>query len=280
MFSLKKKSLVVCALIPLFLFGCSETQTTPQASAPELPPAESMALDLSFFSGNNAPGVQDAAAQTKLNFLNAAVRAAFLNVAVVTILTPPHLAFAAAIHTIPSKQSDGSYLWIYTYSEDGMDYQIRLNGAPTGDKIDWELSYVLPGQSAEVWFYGQSHQENDEGYWIFKDPEAAGKPDVFRIDWNSMSATDAFLELENIHVGHEEEGDRLTYSVDGTDALIEFEDFSTSEVFDIQWNEATGAGSLKMPEYNNGERACWNENQEDVDCAAAAASVVASLKSN
>jgi len=59
----------------------------PQAEAPQLPPVESLNLDLGFFETLNSPQLSESG--THLNFLNAAVRAAYINVAVVTVLTPP-----------------------------------------------------------------------------------------------------------------------------------------------------------------------------------------------
>lgn len=265
---------LVAIALSAALAGCGETtDPTSQAQAPELPPVQSMQMDLSFFNAQEQAGVAETAeAQTlKLNFLNAAVRAAYVNVAVVTILAPPTLAFSAALHTIPSRDGDG-YIWIYTWVDQGLDYQVRLRGTPNGEYVDWELYVVLPGQPAELWFTGQSHTQRDEGHWLFRDFTAPGDPEVLRVDWDVTDEHDAMLDLTNVQAGGEEEGDRLRYRVEGALHSIEFADASTGEDWDIIWNGADGTGSLRVPDYNNGERACWDENQFDTQCSAAAGS--------
>jgi hypothetical protein len=263
-------------VLAVAMFGCTNN-TEPESPAPDLPPLQSMQMDLSFFGDPGTAGAAAAAAEAtglKLNFLNAAVRAAFVNVAVITVLTPPSLAFAAAIHTFPS-YDDGSYLWIYTWVDNGQDHQIRLRGTPDGNRVDWELYVVLPGAEAELWFRGQSHTDRDEGYWVFSDFTAPGDPEVLRIDWDVNSETDAELRFLNIHAGREEEGDELRYRVDGPMHSIEFSDASTGEDWDIIWNEVDGSGSLRVPGYNNGERACWDTDQNDVVCGPAAGAFLA-----
>jgi len=260
---------------PVVLTGCAETtQPNTEAQAPKLPPVQTMSLDLSFFTAKNAPGIHDAAAN-KLNFINAVVRADFINRIVVDVLTPPALAFGAALNTIPSRDEDGSYLWIYTWVEGGKDHQIRLRGTENGDAVDWELAVVRPGEAAQVWITGQSQSSKDEGFWIFRDIDLAGDPEVLRVDWQEVSPTDATLLFTNIKTGDEEEGDLLRYRVDGTEGSIEFDDASTDETWDIIWDEADGSGSLRVPDYNNGERACWDVNQENTQCPVAAGDILA-----
>ena len=252
----------------LILSGCGES-TEPRTSAPDLPPLESMRMDLSFFGDGEQRAAASAPEGTKLNFLNAAVRAALVNVTVVTALTPPTLAFAAAVHTIPSQEGD-SYIWIYTWVHEGQDYQVRLRGTPAGDHVDWELRVVLPDAEAELWFSGRSYSERDEGFWVFRDFTAPGDPEILRIDWNVVSEDDALLAFRNVQVGHEEEGDLLQYRADGSARMIIFEDFSSGEEWDIVWDGSDGSGSLRVPGYNHGERACWDSGQNDVACGDAA----------
>jgi hypothetical protein len=268
---------VLGVLVAAIAAGCGET-TEPETDAPQLPPLQSMQMDLSFFTEGSGQGAAPTAAEpagTKLNFLNAVVRAAFVNVAVVTVLTPPALAFSAALHTFPSREDDGSYLWIYTWVHQGQDHQIRLRGTPAGVHVDWELYVVLPGHEAQLWFSGRSYRDRDEGFWVFRDFSAEGDPEVLRIDWEVNSEQDATLEFRNIHAGSDEEGDELRYRAEGPMNSIEFLDASSTETWDIIWNEADGSGSLQVPDYNNGQRACWDTNQDDASCPEAAGSFLA-----
>jgi hypothetical protein len=263
---------ILVAVMTAGLIGCGETLApTPIADAPELPPLQSMQMDLSFFGDPDEPDVSNLGG-LKLNFLNAAVRVAFINVSVVTALTPPSLAFAAAIHTFPSQLDDGSYLWIYTWVDGGLDHQVRLHGTPGANVVDWELHVVLPGEEEELWFRGESRTDRDEGYWVFSDFTAPEDPEILRIDWQVHSEEDATLDFLNVQAGSEEEGDQLRYRSDGPLRSMEFTDASTLEDWDIIWNEDDGTGSLRVPDYNDGERACWDSTQEDTECPGSAGS--------
>ena len=55
----------------------------------------------------------------------------------------------------------------------------------------------------------------------------------------------------------------------------EYMAFTTGTDWDIIWNEADGSGSLRVPDYNDGVRACWDTNQFDVECPGTAADFLA-----
>jgi hypothetical protein len=37
----------------------------------------------------------------------------------------------------------------------------------------------------------------------------------------------------------------------------------------ILWNDATGEGSLRAPDYRDGVTSCWDDRQNDVECVPA-----------
>ena len=251
----------------LFLAGCGGS-TEPETGAPALPPTESMSLDLGFFEINNSPALK-AAAGSNLNFLNAYVRAAYINVAIVTAITPPYVVLSLALHTVPTKVDDNSYLWVYTWQENQQDHEIRLLGTVNENVVDWELSIVLPEQEPELWFYGQSHTDRDEGFWVFRDFTRDVNLEVLRIDWDLTQENHASLVFLNVDGGSEDMGDQLSYLATGANKSIEFLDLSNDMTWDIQWNESNRAGSLRVPDYNDGDRACWDTNLLDAACAPA-----------
>ena len=93
------------------------------AQAPALPSAERLAFDFAFFQEPAAP---DRA--SRQNFFNAYIRAAVANAVTHLVLVPPVAAFSLALHTVPSPQEDGSYLWIYTWVNGAEERQVRLRG--------------------------------------------------------------------------------------------------------------------------------------------------------
>lgn len=269
---------VLCAVL---LAGCGKDSAKPQDDAsrpPSLPPAESMFFDLSFFQGERAEAANARAAQpaseeafTQFHWLNAVVRVAVINLAVAEIFLPPMYAFQAAIHTDPVLEEDGTFLWTYVWEEDpGHPVTIRLRGRVEGVTVHWSLRVTDPGADPPLddflWFFGESGIVEDQGFWIFNDRRDGTAVDVARIDWDVEARRDRTLSFESTDEADENFGDRLTYRVDGPLCSIVYHDSATESDWDITWNEDTGTGSLMVPDYHDGERACWDERQNDIEC--------------
>jgi hypothetical protein len=228
-----------------------------------LPPADLLNFDYEFFNRQQKP--EELASQT--NYFNARVRVAVIQVITEFILTPPVTAFSLALHTVPSPQPDGSYLWVYTYVDGEEEAQIRLRGKPVGNRVEWELRVSStegdPPFTNELWFDGETVRDGRSGFLRFHDFNLDGKPVIARIDWNADSEVEE-LEFTDLY---ENPGDKLSFQA--TDALhtIDFLDASESEVWFIRWNPQDGSGSLRAPDYNNAQEACWDRRQEDVACA-------------
>jgi hypothetical protein len=273
------RTLALTVLVAMTLVGCGNDSTGPEGEAPEaptLPPASSMQFDFSFFESGDPlagkSGAESSPEASHLNWINAVVRVAYINLVVADIFAPPVAAFQAAIHTFPVHQSDGSFLWTYTWVDGQHEVVIKLRGRLDGDHVDWALrvtdEQATPPLDDFLWFYGESSLVSESGFWIFNDREGTEPVEVAQIDWSVEPNDDRQLSFENIREGDEEYGDTLTYSVDATIISVDFYDASENLRADITWDELTGAGSLLVPEYNNGERACWDENQEDTICPA------------
>lgn len=274
-------TLALSMVIAVGMIGCSEeplttTSPDPASEAPSLPPVESMQFDFGFFGNGTSPSNTATTLSTeethaKFNWLNAAVRVAFINVAILTAFGPPTAAFTAAIHTQPVVEEDGTFLWTYTWNEaPGHDVVIHLRGRIEGVHVNWSLrvtdDQANPPLNEFLWFRGQSSFVEDAGYWVFNDVDDERQIEVARIDWDFVDEEDRELVFENIHRGHDDYGDQLTYAVDGSLISVQFYDASEELTADIRWDDVTGVGSLKVPDYNDGERACWDEDQEDIDC--------------
>jgi len=249
--------------------GCvSESPTAPEehGQAPTLPPAEKLDFDFSFFGDSPEKTLDEA---TKLNFLNAVVRVAAISVISRLVITPPVAAFALALHTIPSPQPDGSWIWVYTFVSGAEEAQIRLRGKHEGDHTDWALRITAlhenPPVENELWFDGQTWEQGETGSWTFYDFTREGAPAVATLEWDNDEYSEelVFTDLD------ENPGNELAYRSSGSDCAITLYDDAEGETWFIQWNEEDGTGSLRVPDYNGGEEACWDENKDDIDCTPA-----------
>ncbi len=259
--------LVAVLAVPAALaLGCGD-DNKPGDKAPALPSAETMTLDLSLFTGASAA---PAAPETQANFNHAVVSVGVVSLVTAAILAPPEFAFALAAHTVPTRQEDGSWMWIYTGTYQGKDWQFRLNGKRVSDGVDWRMDAQLPGESAGLWFRGHTESDGNSGQWILTDFTQEGNPDVLQIDWLHNSAQDAFLDITLIDTENDFYSSTVTYQVSGTDYSLFFSNASTVETLEVLWNGDTHAGSIRAPGFNGGERACWDADLQDVTCPAAA----------
>jgi len=288
----------VCLVLVVALFGfsaCSndDNPTAPtEEEAPALPSISTMTMDLSFFEqaqidhpsiDTEDPRPMELVAETgKENFNNAALRAIFVHLVFCAALQPPVSAFALAIHSVPQKMEDGSWLWTYIFVEGEVDYGIFLYGMDIGDRVLWrmEVSTNDPGMPLDhfVWFEGEAMKNDTAGYWQFYVPvldvpmvaepiAVAMTPGVrsIRIDWLNSPGDVHQLTILNNMPDSVDEGDNVVFSASPAMSYIEFTDVSVPEFGNITWY-ADGSGSLQVPDYNNFEKACWDSNQFDIVC--------------
>ena len=117
-----------------------------------------------------------------------------------------------------------------------------------------------------LWFTGETRLQNDRGFWIFNDRRAGSTVPVARVDWTNVSEKNRTLSFRNVDGASADLGDQLAYRVDGDVIAVTFHDASAQQDADITWNEVTGTGSLMVPDYNGGARACWDAQQENMVC--------------
>lgn len=255
------------ALVLATQSGCFNDSTTspdpdPTPSEPPVLPApERITFNFDFFQ---EPSVAERA--SKANFFNAYVRATVVSAVTHFLLAPPITAFALALHTVPSPQDDGSYLWIYTWVDGSEEAQIRLRGTPLSEgRVAWEMrvSNNIDGFSNELWFEGETWSDGEEGAWRFHDFERVGKPVVARLEWGHDANGD-FLRLTD---EFENVGDSLEFREHGVLKSFTYTDADASTLsWFVKWNESDGSGSLRAPDYNGGVEACWDHRQNDTVC--------------
>ncbi len=257
-------ALLAALLLSLGLTGCSDdetTPTTPGAEAPVLPDPEQLVFDFSFFDA--ADGLDLAKADGEYDhFINAYLRVALLDLVAHLTLAPPVTAFSAALHTPPSPQDDGSWIWVYTHVDGPDELEIRLRGLPVDDGVEWELRVTVGDIANEVWFAGSTHDDGDVGAWTFYD--LAGDPDlaVAIIAWGGSPAG-RFLSFDVL--AGEDNGDQLTFFDNDPEFTITHVDADEERQSHITW-WADGHGSLQVTEYNGGQRACWDTAFLNTDC--------------
>ena len=124
-------------------------------------------------------------------------------------------------------------------------------------------------------------RNGSSGYWRFYTPvgyvpaasagafdetgvSTPGVPSI-RMDWSHASGNVHELLILVNEEGSEDEGDSVLFHDSPSVKYIELTDVSAGETYDIEWYP-DGSGSLMVPDYNGGQRACWDTRQDNIDC--------------
>jgi hypothetical protein len=237
---------------------------------PPLPPAASMSVDLSLFTGGQSLAKSGEAQAGRANFTNAAIRVLIINKAVVAGLSAPVEALKAAISQKPKwDPSDRKFHWIFRDSS--QTFEADLAGWTEGREFVFQMCITstthVPPLVKFLWYEGRANRDVTSGYWEFFDDKTPGANiKVLRIDWQHTAADNRTSKFSVVKPNVPENGDELTYSVVGAMYNLTFLDKSENTTLDIGWNAQTHAGYLIAPNYNNRQKACWDENLDDVVC--------------
>lgn len=274
--SLLRKTFVYALIAAhIALFACSENPADPDAeTAPALPPVSSMSTDLSIFDNTTSLPKPNDAEATKLNFFNAATRVTIANAATIIVMAIPVAVFAKAVSTDPELKEDGYWHWEYSETINGQTWQADLAGTldlQTQESV-WEMritnAQANPALDKFLWYEGRAKLDNSSGDWHIYDPQSPDSQiELLQIDWSHPADDKATLEFTSKKPDIPENGDKLTYNTDGDSRSVSYFDNSNSATTLIEWSAATGEGSITAPDYNNGEKACWDAGQNDVDCS-------------
>lgn len=253
----------LCILV-LAVGGCSDDESPAAptiALAPAIPDPEALQFDFSFFDRGET--LEKSGDGIHANFVNAYLRAVVLGAMADLTLAAPTATLAVALHTIPAVQDDGSWIWSYVWTGYRHPIRVALRGMPAGDRVEWELRIGAGGEvPTALWFEGHTTAGGAAGHWIFHDLDHPDHPVSGEVAWGDAEGG-RYLEFTSHEL--ESNGDVLRFTDRDPDYGITFSPGAGGDLSFIRWN-ADGTGSLKVPDYNGGEEACWDRWQENVDC--------------
>lgn len=263
-------------LITLLLFsGCSDDNpaSPEETGPPELPPVSSMQMDASIF---NQPGAdkQLQGNSTNSNFNNAFLRAAFVKLIIDSRLIYPRALLQLADDVEPELNEDGEWIWSYSSQHNEETFGVRLVANSKDDGIYWAfyLSSSILGFENELLFDGITKNDGKQGTWYYYSFFDSNNQDadeaLSKIEWLIESEDNISLTLTVISEnGLGTKGDRIEYTQEGVIKTLDIYRAESDDTIIISWNADTKAGYIIAPDYNSGEKACWNSNFENTPCS-------------
>lgn len=266
------RTLIIMGLIFLHLLFmmCEENPAGSDTEVPAIPPTESMMIDLSLFS-TGAAAQKISSVQSQVHFGTAVLTLSIVNITVAVYLTVPAILLGAALNQDPVWDSeDGKFHWIFTAQNGQTNFAADLAGwiDVGAKKARWEMAVTQAVLQMDdfIWYDGSCNFTATEGQWMFYDfQQPQSQVPVIQIDWQIPNDTLRTLIFENVFDGNANEGDQLTYQVDGDTARVTYLDVSESITSMIVWNRVTTAGYIQLPNYHDGTPARWDENRQDVN---------------
>ncbi|WP_133120235.1 hypothetical protein [Rhodohalobacter barkolensis] len=266
-------SLFFAGIVTLFA-GCQDSISGFEEEPPQLPPTESMDMSFSTFDTEEAQltSSSDFEAENEhfSHFSNAAIRAFVMKTVVDLNLAIPKVLLTAATQADPEFSEDNEWVWSYSSSHQNQNMEVRLAASEQSDgQVVWDF-YVTNsalGLDNYLLFTGITSPENRIGTWTYYRllGENDGEP-VSELSWNITDENQANLQLEVLSNRNGNLGDTINFEKDGHIKSAIYFNAEEDSTVEIEWNSDTNEGYLIAPDYNNGEKACWDSNFENTEC--------------
>ena len=239
-----------------------------QEEPPDLPPVGTMTAELGTMEDAPAAAknADPAVAGDYANFANAWVRVNVLRLYAAGVVAIPAVAMALALTQDPQHEGN-SWLWSLTIGEVTGDLELTA-GLVSGYDLGLYVTNPEEGLDRFMWIEGHANIALSEGYWVGHSVDLpAADNEVLEISWTYLAEDDRSLEFSNVSSASEDVGDVIAYAVSGTTATVIFDDASEpAQVATIVWDTVTGVGSIQVPLYNDGNKACWDASFVNVVC--------------
>jgi hypothetical protein len=258
------KSLTAIILIMAVFISCSDSNNTDEIT-PEIPSAETMAIDLSDFNNNSNSKLKAGS-----NFNAALFRAGIAKLIVDANLIIPKVLITAAQNKDPEVVAEGEYQWMYTAENEDKDFSVLLTAdVDSEDNVEWNFfvttSATDPPLNNFHLFSGEAEYDGTEGEWTYYDAQEEGA--VSEIEWDIDNDGSIDLDFSVLSDRNGNMGSEIDYDFDGTIKTIVYVDGSNGNTTTIEFNTETKVGFIISPSYNEGVKSCWDENLEDTPCA-------------
>ena len=251
------------ALLGLLLAGCDSTGD-PESTPPPVIPAEAFSLQTNLFNQND--GGKTSAGT---HFTAAALRVWPVSVIISANLIIPVAVTAAALQAEPER--DGvTWTWTSTTVANGREVTFSLAGTVQGPSIRWSMrvSYTdgtLTLDNFEL-YTAVTNLDSRTGQWQLFYLIDGERRNVLNADFAVPDETQARIVYSIPNTAERNAGDSVAYEVDGDERVFDWQQVEEALNHLVIWNAATQIGSITATNYNNGDKACWDENLDNVAC--------------
>jgi len=269
--------LLAMGLVLLLVISCSKSSSGPKEEPPAIPPASSFIMDFSDFTGPDTTGMMPESGipnefiLTYQNWGWAYTNVVVWNTVLTVTLVVPVAAFLESFKHEPSQQSNGKWLWSYSFTALNSSYTAKLYGSVSNDGTEWEMYITKEGVYEDfLWYEGGADLPRTHGIWtVYANPDNATP--FLSIEWNrDVNVGTADITYTNITPSVQNNGDYISYGLVGDatyDTFYQIYQKGEDHLVEIEWNRQIMYGRIKdLIHFEDEEWHCWDEHLEDIDC--------------
>ena len=271
------RALFVAIAVLSLLLSCSKDSTGPKEEPPQIPPSSSFLMNFEFFTSQDTTGgIQPDVIRVNnlLSYQNwgyAGINVLVWNTFITVGLAVPVGAFLESFRHEPEQQSNGKWLWSYSFKVFNITHTAKLYGSISNDGTEWQMFISKAGVYSDfLWYEGSADLPGTHGTWtVYNTPD--DPTPLLLIEWHrDVSAGTADIKYTNIVPDGPENGGYIFYGVTNDvpfDAFYDIYNKGQDNHTLIEWNRLTKAGRVQDENhFGDTDWHCWNEMLEDVDC--------------
>lgn len=266
--------LFICVVTLVFIYSCNKNK----GPVPELPPENSMMLNISDLDTNQTKSLQITKSldTTSINYIHSGINVLAWNFILSVGLAVPTAAFSESFNHEPIWNEDSNdWIWSYDYQAVLATYSANLHGKVVGDSVEWKMYISRDGVSAFsdfLWYEGKSANNRTGGWWTIYENPTSGKK-MLGVIWRENIDETSFIEFKNIRLGDIENGGYINYeeTLDlDYNRIYKIYNKGRDNLTHIQWNSETKNGRVQDPFKFSSDTLltwhCWNQQYKDIDC--------------
>ncbi|EAR01178.1 hypothetical protein [Maribacter sp. HTCC2170] len=280
------KTKIIYALLALtlvFAVSCNKSDDNDdlQNEALQLPPFESMAIDLGNFLDDSASGKQASTAKVGGNWLYPRLVVGIWNTALFTNLAVPVASFSSAFKHKAEFLGENTWQWEYTVDGFTSEYTARLTGELMTDEVVWKMYVTKAGVGSFdefLWFSGVSDLDGKSGAWtLYQSHERPNR--MIDIEWSIENEEIGSIkytwvrEMNDDGIADTFKDSYLEYGLQEGDYDVFYDlhvyDLQMEDFVDvsIEWNSSMYNGRVMAPSHFEDELwHCWDTDGEDIEC--------------
>ncbi len=274
--TIRATAILLTVTTTIMLTGCPAAgpMNPDNDTPPEIPPLTTFTIDFDDFPGEDTTMLAQTDDQQQPvpegNWTRAALNVGIWSIILTVVLVVPVAAFAESFNHEPVAQDDGTWLWSYSVTIDGVLHTANLTAGTSANSIEWTMLITKDGEFTNFeWFNGSHNLVGSEGTWtVFRSPT---DPTPFlRIDW-TRSLTDETRDIRftNIVPDGPENGGFIFHAIrnDPLDAQYDIFNQGENNLTAIEWNRENRDGRIMDPgAFGDENFRCWDEDLQNADC--------------